>query len=121
MSEVGCRGFRGDYVLVPADGAAGGVVVVWRLRCVGAMRREVGGAGSCERASEGEGLSLVAMFFMVPRVLLWVLVGAGEGFLHSVGYLGCISVIVCISLSTCGFSALCAALSHSLVGVNWWI
>ena len=50
----GVRGFRGGCVLVPADGAAGSVVVVWRLRCVGTLRRELGGIRACRGASEKE-------------------------------------------------------------------
>ena len=35
--RLGSQEFRGECVLAPADGAAGSVVVVWRLRCIGAL------------------------------------------------------------------------------------
>ena len=34
-------------VLVPVGGAAGGVVVVWRLCCVGILKRELVDTGAC--------------------------------------------------------------------------
>ena len=56
--KSGIEEFRGRCVLVPAGGAANNVVVVWRLRCIGALGRELGGAGACERTSE-EGKSVI--------------------------------------------------------------
>ena len=43
----GVRDFHMNYVLVPADGAAYSVVVVWRLCCVSALGRGLVGTGAC--------------------------------------------------------------------------
>ena len=51
----GARGFHRKYVLAPADKAANNVVV-WRLCCIGALVRELGGAGAYGRVSADEGL-----------------------------------------------------------------
>ena len=52
--KQGIQDFHGKNVLVPAGRAADGVVVVWRLRCVDTLRRELGGARAYKETSEEE-------------------------------------------------------------------
>ena len=44
----GIQEFHGKFVLAPADGAAGGVVVVWEGCCVDTLRQELGTAKTYE-------------------------------------------------------------------------
>ena len=48
--------FHRKCVLVPADGAAGSVVIVWRLHCIDTLKQELSGTGACGRTSEQGGI-----------------------------------------------------------------
>ena len=50
----GVQEFHRKCVLVPADRAAGSVVVVCRLHCIGALGRELNGTGACGETFMGE-------------------------------------------------------------------
>ena len=61
--KIGCRclgsgigEFHRKCVLVPADGAAGSVVIVWRLHCIDTLKQELSGTGACGRTSEQGGI-----------------------------------------------------------------